>query len=98
ILDITEDTSNTEERKNRALDSMMDLIDFAHEMDLEDIRKFKPTTGQDVVKHKADKITHQPHTFNNQSTEISETSVNFLNELKNVLATYHTKNTRSPHH
>ena len=100
ILDITEDTSITEERKNRALNSMMDLIDFAHEMDLEDIRKFKPTTGQDEVKHKVDKITHQPHTFNKQSTDVPKTNTDALNELINMLPLpiCPTKSTRSPHH
>ena len=54
ILYITKDTSITEERKNRVVDNMMDLIDFAYDMDLVDFTKYRPPADLDVAKRQHD--------------------------------------------
>ena len=50
ILDITKDTSITEERKNQVEDNMMDLIDFAYEIDLEGIKKLRQYNPDGSIK------------------------------------------------
>ncbi|MCY4490905.1 MAG: hypothetical protein OXC46_05500, partial [Thaumarchaeota archaeon] len=56
ILDITKDTSITEERKDRLLNNEMDLISYASEIDLVDFNKYGPPANPDIAKRQYDEI------------------------------------------
>ena len=56
ILDITKDTSITEERKDLMANNRLDLISYASEIDLVDFSKYGPPTDPDMAKRQHDEI------------------------------------------
>ena len=63
ILDITKDTSITEERKDQMANNKMDLISYARKIDLVDFNKYGPPADPDVAKRQYDEIMKRLETI-----------------------------------